>query len=331
MYDEQPPSCIHYSILWKVTLNGRTKLDDTEQDLVLAPSCYWERFLKPKLETVVAQKFTRAQRVRLDDTNITVSINDRSEDKLSGTFPKLSIDWSPIENQLLEWANLFVAGKKLKLIISFKYIGDSRRPPSKGDKRGMSSATERMQAELEGYLEAGRSAGLSDDWRHVYQLMRCRDKSSKGVHCLEDAASRKHYRLIPFIWIALSITSKVVGFSVLREISLNGSTSSSRRRINNRKPRQHLVPHLISYCQGRLLSRPRRQLPPIQHKWHCRLQSLLSAVLISRDPWTVPSETTASGMHPNGSMRRSRPITDMPAMWCWRMGFTWSRSIIVEI
>jgi hypothetical protein len=39
-YDEDPLSCIHYSIEWKVTLNGKLISKDTEQNLVLAPTFY---------------------------------------------------------------------------------------------------------------------------------------------------------------------------------------------------------------------------------------------------------------------------------------------------
>lgn len=63
-YDEEPPTCIHYSIEWKLTVNGKGVSKDTEQDLVLAPAAFWLTALRPELERSCTKRRRRISRVR---------------------------------------------------------------------------------------------------------------------------------------------------------------------------------------------------------------------------------------------------------------------------
>jgi hypothetical protein len=55
-YNEDPPTCMHYSIEWQVTLNGKEVLRDTEPDLVLNPAAHWELFLQRRVQALVQHK-----------------------------------------------------------------------------------------------------------------------------------------------------------------------------------------------------------------------------------------------------------------------------------
>jgi hypothetical protein len=148
-YDEGVPSCIHYSIEWKVTLNNKLISKDTEQNLVLAPTFYWPLILRTKLEKLLCKKLSSNKRVILDDTNVVVSVTERSQRDLTKRFDDIDIDWSVIEKQLVAWGELFRAGKKLRVDISFNYLETGQPLPAsrKRDKRGFSSATQRMLTE----------------------------------------------------------------------------------------------------------------------------------------------------------------------------------------
>lgn len=71
-----------------------------EQDLALLPSSYWER-VKNTAGNILRRKIVYTRRVRLDDTNLVVSVNKRSQSDLIKRFEGASVDWTKVEKQLL--------------------------------------------------------------------------------------------------------------------------------------------------------------------------------------------------------------------------------------
>jgi hypothetical protein len=199
VYDENPPTCLHYFIVWKLTLNNKVVRKNTEQDVVLAPRSHWRLFLEPKLKELVGKKFQH-KKAELDDTIIVLSVNHRNQQDLTLCFDKTDVDWPAVEKQLLLWGDLFRAGKKLTLNISFNYTesGQGLKSVLKAtDKRGVSSVTQRMLLERHAEISAEEEAtGQPAAWTHVYSLMRCSGRSCElGPHCWRDPIGKKHLKL----------------------------------------------------------------------------------------------------------------------------------------
>ncbi|CZR65341.1 uncharacterized protein PAC_15241 [Phialocephala subalpina] len=105
-----------------------------------------------------------------------------------------------IEKQPVKWAELFCAGKKLRLNLSFNYVETTHMSVTssrKGDKRGSSSITQQMLTERAEQLDAEQeSSGQPSIWRDVYNLMRCPGPPCHlGPHCWRDPVGKKHYKL----------------------------------------------------------------------------------------------------------------------------------------
>ncbi|OBT41609.1 hypothetical protein VE00_07827 [Pseudogymnoascus sp. WSF 3629] len=182
-YDEVPPSCIHYSIEWKVTLNGKLISKDTEQNLKL-----------------LRKKVSSNKRVTPDDTNVVVLVTDRSERDLTKRFDETEIGWPVIEQQLVTWGEFFRAGKKLRVDLSFNYVETGQQAATssrKVDKRSFTSATQQMLGERAMQIDAEEeTSGQPSTWREVYNLMRCPGPPCHlGPHCWRDPIGKKHYKL----------------------------------------------------------------------------------------------------------------------------------------
>ena len=113
---------------------------DTEQGLVLAPRFYWRLFLQPKLKGLLIRKYPH-RKLKSDDISVVVSATRQKG--FTRRFDRTYIDWSSIEKQLFDWGGLFLAGKTLKLGISFNYTENTLGSTNckKTGKRGASSAT----------------------------------------------------------------------------------------------------------------------------------------------------------------------------------------------
>ena len=199
-YREDPPTCIRYTIEWKITLNNRTIVKNTERDVVLQPAAFFDVVLLPKVEATVAKKISPDKNVQLEDIRILVSVNDRTQRDLNTTLDSMDIDWTEVEEQLVEWGELCRAGKKLRMNVSFNHkevIPNEVSTSASRGARGRWSATRAMLADRASQVDAEEAlTGQASVWASMYRLMRCPGPPCDlGPHCLIEAETKKHRRL----------------------------------------------------------------------------------------------------------------------------------------
>ncbi|OJD20581.1 hypothetical protein ACJ73_08084 [Blastomyces percursus] len=210
-YIEQLLKYVYYTVEWQLNLNHRKTGRVTKKDVVLAPSDYWEEFMKAELENMLQTKRKHHQQAQSEGTTITVSVNDQTQGSLEKFCPSTNIDWTPVEKQLHKWSNLLHIGKQLKVTVVFNYRqeDDDSHPPLGGaDKRGQVSASRRMLAEHQTHIEAEEErTGQPSTWNLVYEAMQCRVHSCplKSDWCWEDPGDKKHYKLRAphFFWAGI--------------------------------------------------------------------------------------------------------------------------------
>ena len=199
-YDEDPPTCLHYSIEWKVVVNKKLTSKDTEPDVVVTPGVYWEDCLKFRVERLLEQKMGWNHTARVEDINVVVSVNARSERDLTKRFER-EIDWRMVEKRLIQWGDLFQDGKKLRVDTTFNYVERTQQSSSSSSKRRgtRASATQQMLRARDSEINAEReSSGQHSLWPDVYRLMRCPGPPcALGPYCWRDPEGKKHYRLYP--------------------------------------------------------------------------------------------------------------------------------------
>jgi hypothetical protein len=152
-YDERPPTCIHYSIEWKLILERKLIAKETEPDLVLTPSAFWTTVLQPRLDKLSARKLLQNKCFSTDETIVVVSVTDRTERDVNKRFDDLDIDWKIVEKQLETWSHLFHIGKRLRIDISFIYreSGDPAVASTQQSTKRQCWASDTIYPDLPGY------------------------------------------------------------------------------------------------------------------------------------------------------------------------------------
>jgi hypothetical protein len=128
-----PPCCMRYIMEWKLISNKRAVAKQTEENLVVASSDFWNEELASKIADIVQLK---GKPYSADSATITISVNDRSERDITKHFKELQIDWPVVERQIQSCSHLLRIGKTLRVNVSFNYIWRVEKGPAPLDGGG---------------------------------------------------------------------------------------------------------------------------------------------------------------------------------------------------
>ncbi|KAK1613489.1 hypothetical protein BDP81DRAFT_388078 [Colletotrichum phormii] len=199
-YNDPQPAHVPYSVEWKLTANNRMVTKDSEQTIVVPPDVFWKTRLRAKLRALLDRKLPSTKTFEAVDTDVVVSVTDRSQRDLVKRFDELDVDWAMLEAQLQRWSHLTRLGKSLRIDLSFNYKQtrlSSDRSARQGTKRGRQSVSDQMLSDRDLQLSAEQSSdGLPSVWPEVYNLMRCTGPPCRaGSYCWRDSTTSRHYRL----------------------------------------------------------------------------------------------------------------------------------------
>ncbi|KAJ0278020.1 hypothetical protein CBS470a_009990 [Colletotrichum nupharicola] len=139
--------------------NNRTITKDSEHNITITPQAFWERQLKEQVQEVLRRKLPPHKTFRPVDSDVVVSVTERSQRDLVKRFNELNIDWTLVESQLQEWSHLTRAGKKLRIDVSFNFVVSRQETTSAGrTKRGRRSVTDQMLSDRALQIDAEESS-----------------------------------------------------------------------------------------------------------------------------------------------------------------------------
>jgi hypothetical protein len=162
-------------------IRARHVCSDTDPDLVLAPSDFWNVNFQARLESLLKDedKFS----------GDSYTCEERSRQRgLTKRCKKLEIDWQLVDKHLEGLGDLFSKGRKITFSMEFVYKEVTCESTTAEGKKKKKSATEAQK------LQRAAEAGL---WTRVYERYRCRGKHCKqGPHCWPDEQGN-HHKLLP--------------------------------------------------------------------------------------------------------------------------------------